>query len=140
LYVVIYSPIEMACDLPEHYMVDGKIHPAFQFITDVGVDWQQSKVLNGEVGDYVTIARQEKGTGNWFIGGISDENARSLEINFDFLDDGQTYQAVLYKDGENAHWDKNPTDIDIEKLTVDKNTKLTIHLAEGGGFAMSLMK
>ena len=140
LYVVIYSPIEMACDLPEHYMVNGKVHPAFQFITDVGVDWQQSKVLDGEVGDFVVIARQERETGNWFVGGITDENARDLEISFDFLDDEQTYQAALYKDGEHAHWDKNPTDIDIEKLTVDKNTKLTIHLAEGGGFAMSLMK
>jgi len=140
LYVVIYSPIEMACDLPEHYMVNGKIHPAFQFITDVGVDWQQSKVLNGEVGDFVTIARQERGTDNWFIGGITDENARTVDLNFDFLDNGQTYQAVLYKDGKEAHWDKNPTDYEIEQLTIDKNSKLTIKLAEGGGFAMSLMK
>ena len=93
LYVVIYSPIEMACDLPEHYMVNGKIHPAFQFITDVGVDWQQSKVLNGEVGDFVTIARQERGTDNWFIGGITDENARTVDLNFDFLDDTQSTEV-----------------------------------------------
>jgi len=140
LYVVIYSPIQMACDLPEHYMVNGKVHPAFQFITDVGVDWQQSKVLNGEVGDYVTIARQERGTDNWCIGGITDENTRAVDLNFDFLDDGQTYKEVLYKDGTEAHWDNNPTDIIIEQLTIDKNSKLTVQLAAGGGFAMSLMK
>ena len=140
LYVVIYSPIEMACDLPEHYMVNGKIHPAFQFITDVGVDWQQSKVLNGEVGDFVTIARQERGTDNWFIGGITDENARTVDLNFDFLDNGQVYKAVLYKDGTEAHWDNNPTDILIEQLTIDKYSKLTIQLAAGGGFALSVMK
>ncbi len=140
LYVVIYSPIQMACDLPEHYMVNGKVHPAFQFITDVGVDWQQSKVLNGEVGDFVTMARQERGTGNWFIGGITDENPRTVDLNFDFLDEGQTYKAALYKDGPEAHWDLNPTDIVIEQLTIDKNSKLTVQLAAGGGFALSLMK
>lgn len=140
LYVVIYSPIQMACDLPEHYMINGKIHPAFQFITDVGVDWQESKVLNGEVGDYVTIAREERGTGNWFVGGITDENARTVGLNFDFLEEGQVYNARLYKDGTEAHWDTNPTDIEIEQLTIDKNSKITIQLAAGGGFAMSLMK
>ena len=140
LYVVIYSPIQMACDLPEHYMINGKIHPAFQFITDVGVDWQESKVLNGEVGDYVTIAREERGTGNWFVGGITDENARTVDLNFDFLEEGQVYNARLYKDGTEAHWDTNPTDIEIEQLTIDKNSKITIQLAAGGGFAMSLMK
>lgn len=140
LYVVIYSPIQMACDLPEHYMINGKIHPAFQFITDVGVDWQESKVLNGEVGDYVTIAREERGTGNWFVGGITDENARIVDLNFDFLEEGQVYNARLYKDGTEAHWDTNPTDIEIEQLTIDKNSKITIQLAAGGGFAMSLMK
>ncbi|HEY5689308.1 MAG TPA: glycoside hydrolase family 97 protein [Yeosuana sp.] len=140
LYVVIYSPIQMACDLPEHYMINGKIHPAFQFITDVGVDWQESKVLNGEVGDYVTIAREERGTGNWFVGGITDETARTVDLNFDFLEEGQVYNARLYKDGTEAHWDTNPTDIEIEQLTIDKNSKITIQLAAGGGFAMSLKK
>lgn len=140
LYVVIYSPIEMASDLPEHYMLNGKVHPAFQFITDVGVDWQQSKVLNGEVGDFVTIARQERETGNWFIGGITDEHPRTIELSFEFLEEGQTFQAVLYKDGKNAHWNDNPTDIDIENLTINRDSKLTIQLAAGGGFALSLKK
>lgn len=140
LYVVIYSPIQMVCDLPEHYMVDGKIHPAFQFITDVGVDWQQTKVLNAEVGDFVTISRQERETGNWFVGGITDENKRTQTLNFDFLEEGKTYKAILYKDGPNAHWNNNPQDYFIEKLTLTKASTLEVKLASGGGFAISIMQ
>ncbi|MFH4969436.1 glycoside hydrolase family 97 protein [Gaetbulibacter sp. M240] len=140
LYVVIYSPIQMACDLPEHYMVDGKIHPAFQFISDVGVDWQKSNVLDGEVGDYVVIARQERETGNWFVGGITDENARDQSIRFDFLEPGKTYQATIYKDGPNAHWDNNPQSYTIEKMEVTNESTIDIHMAPGGGFAISIMQ
>ncbi len=136
LYVVIYSPIQMACDLPESY--EG--HPAFQFIRDVGVDWEQTKVLNGEVGDFVTIAREERETGNWFIGSITDENSRDISINFNFLSDGIEYKASLYRDGDDAHWDKNPTSYKIDQMTITNESELTVHLAEGGGFAMSLMK
>ncbi|MEC7784829.1 MAG: glycoside hydrolase family 97 protein [Bacteroidota bacterium] len=139
LYVVIYSPIQMACDLPEHYMVDGKVHPAFQFISDVGVDWQQSKVLDGEVGDFVVIARQERETNNWFIGGITDENQHDFTIDFDFLEAGKTYEAKLYKDGPEADWENNPQDYAIETLQVDRTTSLDIAMASGGGFAMSLI-
>jgi len=139
LYVVIYSPIQMACDLPEHYMVDGKVHPAFQFISDVGVDWQQSKVLDGDVGDFVVIARQERETNNWFIGGITDENQRDFTIDFDFLEAGKTYEAKLYKDGPEADWENNPQDYAIETLQVDRTTSLDIAMASGGGFAMSLI-
>ena len=140
LYVVIYSPIQMACDLPEHYMVDGKVHPAFQFITDVGVDWQQSKVLDGEVGDFVVTARQERGTGNWFVGGITDENARTQHVMFDFLDDGKTYQAIIYKDGPNAHWNDNPQDYVIEQMEITKDSMIDVAMAPGGGFAISIMQ
>ncbi len=140
LYVVIYSPIEMACDLPEHYMVDGKVHPAFQFITDVGVDWQQSKVLDGEIGDFVVVARQERGTGNWFIGGITDENARTQHVMLDFLEDGKTYNATIYKDGTNAHWNDNPLDYGIEHMEVTKDSMFDIAMAPGGGFAISIMQ
>jgi hypothetical protein len=140
LYVVIYSPIQMACDLPEHYMVDGKVHPAFKFITDVGVDWQQTKVLSGEVGDYVTIARQERETGNWFVGGITDENERTESLTFDFLDGGKTYKAKLYKDGPHAHWNDNPQDYAIEELELTKTSTLDVKLASGGGFAISIMQ
>ena len=139
LYVVIYSPIQMACDLPEHYMVDGKVHPAFQFISDVGVDWQQSKVLDGEVGDFVVIARQERETDNWFVGGITDENIRDFTIDFDFLEAGKTYEAKLYKDGPEADWENNPQDYAIETLQVDRTASLDIAMASGGGFAMSLI-
>jgi hypothetical protein len=140
LYVVIYSPIQMACDLPEHYMVDGKVHPAFKFITDVGVDWQQSKVIDGEVGDYVVITRQERKTGNWFVGGITDENARSQHVMFDFLEEGKTYNATIYKDGPNAHWNDNPQDYAIEQMEVTKESIIDIAMAPGGGFAISLIQ
>jgi Glycoside hydrolase 97. len=136
LYVVIYSPIQMACDLPENY--EGQ--PAFQFIRDVGVDWDETVVLNGEVGDFVTIARKERETGNWFVGGITDEQARDLVINFDFLDDGTTYDAIIYKDAEGTHYKDNPTAISIKKIEVNKGSNLSVHLAEGGGFAISLIK
>lgn len=137
LYVVIYSPIQMAADLVEHYEANPE---PLQFIKDVGVDWKQSKVLNGEVGNYVTIAREERGTGNWFIGGITDENSRSLDINFEFLEDNQNYTATIYKDGVKAHWNGNPLDIKIETRTISRNTVLKLDLAEGGGFAISLIK
>jgi hypothetical protein len=140
LYVVIYSPIQMACDLPEHYMVNGKVHPAFQFITDVGVDWQQTKVLDGEVGDFVVIARQERNTGNWFVGGITDENARTKHVMFDFLEDGKTYNATIYKDGPNAHWNDNPEDYTIEHMKVTKESMIDITMAPGGGFAISIIQ
>jgi hypothetical protein len=140
LYVVIYSPVQMACDLPEHYMKDGKVHPAFQFITDVGVDWQQSKVLAGEVGDYVTIARQERETGDWFVGSITDENERTQSLTFDFLEEGKTYHATLYKDGPNAHWNDNPEEYEIEELELTKQSNLEVKLAAGGGFALSIME
>ena len=137
LYVVIYSPVQMAADLIEHYEANPE---PLQFIKDVGVDWEKSIVLNGEVGDYVTIARKEKGTGNWFVGGITDENSVSLKLDFDFLDKNQDYEAILYKDGPKAHWDNNPLDILIEKLDLNNQSSLDIQLAEGGGFALSLKK
>ena len=137
LYVVIYSPIQMAADLIEHYEANPK---ALKFIKDVGVDWQQTKVLNGEIGDYVTIAREERETGNWFIGSITDESERTFEISLDFLDDNQSYSATIYKDAKDAHWDKNPTALEVINLEVNKNSKLTLQLAEGGGVAISLIK
>uniref|UniRef100_UPI003AA81073 glycoside hydrolase family 97 protein n=1 Tax=Winogradskyella sediminis TaxID=1382466 RepID=UPI003AA81073 len=137
LYVVIYSPVQMAADLVEHYEANPE---PLQFIKDVGVDWEQTKVLNGEVGDYVTIARKERGTGNWFVGGITDEDARTVNIAFTFLDENQTYEATIYKDGEDAHWDNNPLDIKIETIEVNKDSQLKVKLAEGGGFAISLKK
>ncbi len=133
LYVVIYSPIQMAADLLQHY----EDHPAFQFIRDVGVDWEQSKVLNGEVGQYVTIARQERGSGNWFLGSITDETPRKLIIKTDFLKKGRKYQAILYADGDDSHWDKNPTSYLIKSFEADHTSEIELNLAAGGGAAVS---
>ncbi|MGS2725338.1 glycoside hydrolase family 97 protein [Psychroserpens sp. BH13MA-6] len=137
LYVVIYSPIQMAADLVEHYEANPE---AFQFIKDVGVDWETTKVLNGEVGDYVTIARKERETGHWFLGSITDENERSLTIQFDFLDDNQEYTANIYKDGQDAHWNDNPLALEIETRVIKKGDELTLNLAPGGGTAISILK
>ncbi|MCI5082457.1 MAG: glycoside hydrolase family 97 protein [Saprospiraceae bacterium] len=134
LYVVIYSPIQMACDLPEHY----ENQPAFQFIRDVGVDWEKSVTINGEVGDYVTIARQEKGTDAWFLGSITDENPRTIEVSFDFLPKGKKYQAIVYVDSAEAHYKDNPTSLKIEQMDVDHTSTSTFDLAAGGGLAISL--
>ncbi|MCB9292106.1 MAG: glycoside hydrolase family 97 protein [Lewinellaceae bacterium] len=136
LYVVVYSPIQMACDLPENY--EGQ--PAFQFIRDVGVDWEQTLVLDGEVGDFVTIARQEKGTGNWFLGCITDEDRREATIDFSFLEAGKKYRAAIYRDGPNAHYRDNPLDIAIEEGEMDHNSSLSFTLAEGGGLVISLKR
>jgi hypothetical protein len=135
LYVVIYSPLQMAADLPENY----ENQPAFQFIMDVGVDWSKSIVINGEVGDYVTIARKEKDTDNWFLGSITDENSREFEIDLDFLDKGITYKANIYGDGKDAHWDKNPLSISIEEKELTSSDKLQIKMASGGGIAVSFI-
>ena len=136
LYVVIYSPVQMVADLIENY--EG--NPALQFIKDVGVDWQKTKVLNGEIGDYVTIARKERNSENWFVGGITDENEREMNISFDFLEANEVYQAVIYEDGEKAHWDKNPTELSIRKVEITNQSNLKLKLAPGGGFAISIIK
>ncbi|WP_246223881.1 glycoside hydrolase family 97 protein [Fulvivirga kasyanovii] len=135
LYVVIYGPVQMAADLPENY--EG--NAAFQFIRDVGVDWEESKVLNGEVGDYVTIARRERNTHKWFIGSITDENPRELTVDLSFLDNGQSYTATIYADAADAHWDDNPTAYEITSKTVTSKDKLDLKLAPGGGAAISLV-
>jgi glucan 1,4-alpha-glucosidase len=135
LYVVIYSPLQMAADLPENY--EG--NPAFQFIKDVGVDWDTSIVLNGEIGDFITIARKERNTDKWFLGSITDENARTLEVSLSFLDEGRKYIATIYSDGENAHWNKNPMAYKIESKKVSNADKLILKLAPGGGTAISFI-
>jgi len=136
LYVVIYSPVQMVPDFPENYK--GK--PEFEFIKSVGVDWEKSITLNGEVGDFITVAREERNTGNWFVGGITNEEERDIELTFSFLPEGKSFNATIYKDGKNASFDKNPTSTSIENQVVDLNSKLNLHLAPGGGFAISLMK
>ena len=135
LYVVLYSPLQMAADLPENY----RGHPAFQFIKDVPVDWQESRVLNGEIGDYLTIARKEKGADTWFLGSITDEHARVIEINCDFLDEGKHYTATIYADADDAHWDDNPTAFTVERKNLRRGDILKLQLAEGGGAAVRII-
>jgi len=130
--VVIYSPLQMAADLPENY--DG--HPFFQFIKDVGVDWDTSIVVNGEIGDFVTIARKERNTDKWFLGSITGENDRTLDVSLIFLDDGKEYTATIYSDADDSHWDKNPTAYKIENKVVNNSDKLILKLAPGGGTAI----
>ncbi|MEE8391240.1 MAG: glycoside hydrolase family 97 catalytic domain-containing protein, partial [Anaerolineae bacterium] len=134
LYVVIYSPLHMAADLPENY----KDHPAFQFIVDVPVDWQDTKVLHGEIGDYVTIARQDRNSEDWYIGSITDEQGRTLEAACTFLEPERKYVAEIYADGADADWKSDPLSINVYKALVDSNTVLTLRLAPGGGQAIRI--
>lgn len=135
LYVTLYSPLQMAADLIENY---EKHMDAFQFIKDVAVDWDKSLYLEAEPGDFLTIARKEKGSSRWFVGGITDENARTAEFRLDFLDPTKKYVATLYADGEDADYLKNPTVYRIKKGLVTAKTKLRVRLARSGGFALSL--
>lgn len=137
LYITIYSPLQMAADLPENY---EKHLDAFQFIRDVPVDWADTKVLAAEPGDYVLIARRAKKGDSWFVGAITDENSRDLPLSLDFLEPGKTYAAVLYRDAATADWNTNPEAYVIEKRTVTSSTKLSLHLARGGGCAIQFVK
>ena len=136
LYCTMYSPLQMAADLPEHY---EKYADAFQFIKDVAVDWDDSKYLEAEPGDYITVARKAKGTDNWFIGGKCDENGRKSTIKLDFLDKGKKYECTIYADAKDAHYEKNPKAYTITKKTVKKGDTLKLTEAPGGGFAVSLI-
>jgi glucan 1,4-alpha-glucosidase len=136
LYITMYSPLHMAADLPENY--ESKMD-AFQFIKDVAMDWDDTKILEAEPGDYITIARKAKGKQDWFVGGITDENKRMSTVDCSFLNPAQQYIATVYKDAPTAHWDTNPMAYVIEKIVVTAKSKLTINLATGGGFAVSIV-
>lgn len=137
LYVTMYSPLQMAADLPENYK---KFDDAFQFIRDVAVDWDDSKYLEAEPAKYLTVARKAKGTDNWFIGGKCDADGHTTVLNFDFLDNGAKYEATIYEDAKDAHYETNPKAYKITKKTIKKGTKLTLKQAPGGGFAISVVK
>lgn len=134
LYVTMYSPLQMAADLPENYL---RFMDAFQFIKDVAVDWDDSRVLEAEPGDYVTYARKAKGRDDWFVGCTVDENGHTSEISLDFLDANRKYEAIIYKDAKDAHYRNNPQAYKIEKKRVSSKTKLKIQCAPGGGYAIS---
>jgi alpha-glucosidase len=133
LYVVIYSPIQMAADLPENY----KRYPdAFKFIVDVPTDWEESIAVAGEVGDFVAIARRQRGGNDWYLGAISDEVARALDLPLSFLDAGKDYVAEIYRDSADAHWQHNPYGFEIEQQTLNSDSTLELSLAAGGGTAI----
>lgn len=136
LYLVMYSPLQMAADLPENYM---KYYDAFQFIRDVAVDWDDSKYLEAEPGDYITVARKAKGTDNWFVGGKCDENGHKAVVKLDFLDKGRKYDCTIYADAKDAHYEKNPNAYEITHKIVKKGDVLKLQEAPGGGFAVSLI-
>lgn len=137
LYVTLYSPLQMAADLVENY---EKHMDAFQFIKDVAVDWDDSEYIEAEPGDYITVARKAKGTDNWFVGGITDENARTAGFTLDFLTPGKQYVAILYADGKDADYKENPTSYQIKKGIVTNKTKISVWEARSGGFALSLIE
>ena len=134
LYVTIYSPMQMAADLPENY----ERQPAFQFIRDVAVDWDTTRVLEGRIGDYVAVARRERNGQTWFLGAITDESARTLDIPLSFLTPGRRYVAEVYADGPGAHWLTNPLPVSITRRPVTSLTRLRMVLAPGGGQAIRI--
>jgi len=137
LYVTMYSPLQMAADLPENY---NRFLDAFKFIKDVALDWDQSKYLEAEPGQYLTIARKTKSKSSWFVGNVNGESPRTSTIEFDFLDAGKTYIATIYADAKEAHYKTNPQAYTIRKVIVTNKSKLTQLSAAGGGYAISIVE
>ena len=137
LYVTMYSPLQMAADLPENY---NRFRDAFQFIKDVAVDWDDSKYLEAEPGQYITVARKAKGTGNWFVGNVNGEQTRTSQMLFNFLEAGKTYIATIYADAAGAHFKTNPQAYTIRKVIVNNKSKLLQFSAPGGGYAISIIE
>jgi len=134
LYVVLYSPMQMAADLPKNY----EDQPAFRFIREVPVDWEQTRVLQGSIGDYVVVARQQRGGPDWYIGAITDEEPRSFDVPLSFLPDGERFTAEIYADGPGADWLDDPFPVTISERPVDSRTTLSLELAPGGGQAIRI--
>jgi alpha-glucosidase len=137
LYVVIYSPLQMAADLPENYEANL---PLFQFIRDVPADWAETRVLHACIGDYVTIVRRDRNSDDWYLGSITDEEGRLLSASLTFLDPGQRYVAEIYRDGVKADWQTNPYDTEISSALVNRCTTIELRLAPGGGQAIRFRK
>jgi alpha-glucosidase len=135
-FVVIYSPLQMAADAIENY--EGQ--PALSFIESCPTTWSRTLVPNGEIGKYITIARKERSGDSWFIGSITNEEARSLEVSLDFLDEGATYRAIIYEDGPEADFERNPYEMTIRQIAVTKADTLHLRLARSGGAAVRIEK
>jgi alpha-glucosidase len=138
LYVTLYSPLQMVADLPENYAPGGKLHPAFAFIDAVPTDWQQSMALDGKIGQYLVMARQDKHSERWFVGATSNEQARTLQLPLQFLDNNRNYDLVIYQDAADAHWQTNPMAYQIQRRQVSSKDVITLQLAPGGGAALEL--
>jgi alpha-glucosidase len=132
LYVVIYSPLQMASDLPENY----RNHKAFEFIRMVPVDWEETRIPGAVIGDYIITARKDRHSDDWYVGAITDENARELILDLSFLAPDISYRALIFKDGEKADWENNPTDFSYAERTVTTSQKMSLILAPGGGQAI----
>jgi hypothetical protein len=137
LYVTMYSPLQMAADLPENY---SRFYDAFQFIKDVAVDWDDSKYLEAEPGQYITVARKAKGTNNWFLGNVNGNNPRVSNISFDFLDPNKWYMGTIYADARNADYKTNPQAYTIRKVRVTNKSKLSQYSVAAGGYAISIIE
>lgn len=137
LYVTMYSPLQMAADFPENY---ERFADAFQFIKDVAIDWDDSKYLEAEPGQYITVARKAKGTNNWFLGNVNGETPRTSNIDFSFLEKGKKYTATIYSDAKEAHYKTNPQAYNIRKIKVSNKSKLSQFSAPGGGYAISIIE
>jgi hypothetical protein len=137
LYVTMYSPLQMAADLPENY---NRFLDAFQFIKDVALDWDESHYLEAEPGEYITVARKAKGENNWFVGNVNGVTPRSTQLKLDFLEKGKTYEATIYADAKDAHYKTNPQAYKISKKKVTYESTLKLNSAPGGGFAISIME
>ncbi|MEO7991872.1 MAG: glycoside hydrolase family 97 catalytic domain-containing protein, partial [Chryseolinea sp.] len=137
LYVTMYSPLQMAADLPENY---NRFLDAFQFIKDVAIDWDESKYLEAEPGQFITVARKAKGKSNWFVGNVNGEMPRTSTVTFDFLETSKTYIATIYADAKDAHYKTNPQAYTIRKVVVTNKSKLSQWSALGGGYAISIVE
>lgn len=137
LYLTMYSPLQMAADLPENY---NRFLDAFQFIKDVAIDWDDSKYIEAEPGFYITVARKAKGTGQWFLGSVGGDEVRTSSVTFDFLEAGKSYIATIYADAKDAHYKTNPQAYEIRKVVVNNKSKLKQHVAPGGGYAISFVE
>lgn len=135
LYVTMYSPLQMAADLPENY---NRFLDAFQFIKDVAVDWDESRYLEAEPGRYIVAARKAKGTNDWFVGCTANENGHTSVLSFDFLDKGKQYEAIIYEDAKDAHYRNNPQAYNIRKIKLTSKSRLKLTAAPGGGYAISI--
>ena len=137
LYLTMYSPLQMAADMPEHY---AEKMDAFQFIKDVPVDWSESRYIDAEPGEFIIVARKDKNSENWFAGGVTNQDARDTDLALDFLTPGAEYEATIYADAPDANCDTNPEAYVITKRTVTSADSIPVYMAPGGGFAISFVK